>query len=317
MASERRRLLLVFVDGVGLAADEPAFNALAAAQIPTLRALLGGRSPTLEAVGARAPGATLLGLDATLGMPGLPQSGTGQTALLTGEDAPALFGRHFGPWVPTALRPIMADRSVLARARRAGLRVTFANAYPEELLDMGAGAFAVGDLSRLPGPLRAGPPLAALGAGVLTRHTQQLERGEAVSSEIVNDGWREHLRRTNVPVIAPEQAGRNLAAIAVDHDLTLYAHYATDAAGHHRELPPAIAAIERVDAFLAGLLDALRGEVLLVIASDHGNLEDCREGHTRNPALFLVVGEGHADFADGLRALTDVAPRVLGFLGLA
>ena len=328
-ASAARRLLLVFLDGVGIAPADPAVNALAAAGLPVLRSLLDGAPATVEALGSHAA-ATLLGLDATLGVDGLPQSGTGQTALLTGEDAPRLFGRHFGPWVPTALRPVMAGRSILARARGAGRSVTFANAYPEELVELAraraglsaeagerAGVPDAEVLSRLPGPLRAGPPLAALGAGALTRHTRELERGQAVSSEIVNDGWIERLHRTAVPLITPETAGRNLAAIAASHDLTLYAHYTTDAAGHHRELLPAIAAIERVDGFVGGILEALPGEVLLVLASDHGNLEDCRHGHTRNPAIFLAAGAGHERFADDLTALTDVAPRLLTWLGVA
>ncbi|HEX9106623.1 MAG TPA: alkaline phosphatase family protein [Longimicrobiales bacterium] len=321
-----RRLLFLFLDGVGIAPADAAVNALAAARLPVLRGLLDGAPPTVEGLGSHAA-ATLLGLDATLGVDGLPQSGTGQTALLTGENAPRLFGRHFGPWVPTALRPLMAERSILARARAAGRTIAFANAYPEELLELArarpglgseagtrAGDFSADALARLPGPLRAGPPLAALGAGALTRHTPELERGEAVSSEIVNDGWIERLARTHLPHIPPEEAGHNLAAIAVAHELTLYAHYTTDAAGHHRELPPAIAAIERVDAFLGGVLQALPPDVLLVLTSDHGNVEDCRAGHTRNPAMFLAAGEGHQELATDLRSLTDVAPRLLEWL---
>lgn len=339
MASERK-VLFVFLDGVGLGEDDPAVNALAAARLPRLSALLGGRRPVLAAVGAGAA-ATLLGLDAVLGQPGLPQSGTGQTALLTGEDAPGLFGRHFGPWVPVALRRLVAEDSVLVRAVRAGRRVAFANAYPEELLEaIPAGAPSPGppgappagepgqpqraaaaasvppDYARLPGPLRAGPPLAALGAGLLTRGTADLEQGLAISSEIVNDGWRERLRRRSVPAITSERAGENLAALAADHDLTFFGHYTTDAAGHHRELPPAVAAIERVDDFLTGLLHALPPDILLVLASDHGNIEDCRAGHTRNPALFLAAGPGHREFSAGLGALTDVTPRVLDWLGV-
>jgi len=345
--SERGRLLLVFLDGVGLAPGDPARNPLAAARLPRLAALRGGGPPVLEAEGVGAA-ATLRGLDATLGVPGLPQSGTGQTALLTGADAPRLFGRHFGPWVPVALRPLVARDSILARARLAGRRVAFANAYPEELLAAAAAAHpqeagrtrigpgpepagpapAAADDSagrtarqlgaaRLAGPLRAGPPLAALGAGVLTRRTPELERGDAVASEIANDGWRERLARAHVPRITPDAAGANLARIAAGHDLTLFAHYATDAAGHHRELAPAVTALERVDAFLGAVLDSLPADVLLLVVSDHGNIEDVEAGHTRNPALCLAAGPGHAALLEGMASLRDVAGRVLHRLGVS
>ena len=48
------------------------------------------------------------GLDATLGVPGLPQSGTGHVALLAGVNAPALHGRHQPHFPPVALRPLAA-----------------------------------------------------------------------------------------------------------------------------------------------------------------------------------------------------------------
>jgi bisphosphoglycerate-independent phosphoglycerate mutase (AlkP superfamily) len=54
--------------------------------------------------------------------------------------------------------------------------------------------------------------------------------------------------------------------------------------------------------------------MLLVIASDHGNIEDLRVGHTRNPALGLVVGEAHANLAGRVTALTDLAPAILDTL---
>lgn len=307
------RVLLVFLDGVGLGPADPAVNPLAAARLPTIARLLDGRAPTLDAAPYHGAEASLVALDASLGAGGLPQSGTGQAALLTGRNAARLFGRHHGPWTPTALRPLVARESVLAVARRAGRRVAFANAYPEEALDPPARASRS---TRFRTPLRAGPPLAALGAGLLTRHTAALARGDAVASEITNDGWREHLGRLEVPAISPAAAGRNLARIAAAHDLTLFAHYTTDTAGHRRDLAAGIEAIERVDAFLGGLLDALPPDALLLVASDHGNLEDTRAGHTTNPALALVRGPGHERAARRLRALTDIAGAVLDGVGV-
>jgi 2,3-bisphosphoglycerate-independent phosphoglycerate mutase len=310
----RVRVLFVFLDGVGLGADDPVSNPLAAASVAALEGLLEGRRPLAPSMGFRGTRASLVGLDASLGVPGVPQSGTGHATLLTGEDAVRRFGRHYGPWVPTALRPLVAASSVLARASRAGRSVAFANAYPEELTVRVRDGFD-GIPGRILGPLRSGPPLAAIGAGVLNRHTPELERGDAVASEIVNDGWIERLARTALPVVSPEEAGANLARIAAAHDLTLFAHYTTDHVGHRGSFDEAVAAVERVDRFLLGLLDTLPADVLLLVASDHGNLEDVGMGHTRNPALGLVTGPGHGALADGLHDLRDVAGALLNALG--
>lgn len=307
------RVLIVFVDGVGLGSADPALNPVAAADLPVLAALLEGRAPVAGSAPFHGRDASLVGVDATLGVPGTPQSGTGHAALLTGEDAVRMFGRHHGPWVPTALRPLVADRSVLARAKQAGLRVAFANAYPEELASRAA---TEGVTGRRLGPLRSGPPLAAIGAGLLTRHTPALERGEAVASEITNEGWIERLDRASLPRITAEAAGRNLARIVAAHDLTLFAHYTTDHVGHRGTIAEAVESMERVDRFLAGVLQGAPGDLLLLVISDHGNLEDPTRQHTRNPALGVTAGSGHRAFAERLTDLTRVTPAVLEVLGV-
>jgi 2,3-bisphosphoglycerate-independent phosphoglycerate mutase len=307
-------ILIVFLDGVGFGPDSPATNPFAAARTPAIQRLLDGQRLVGAAAGLRGREASLVGVDASLGVPGTPQSGTGHATLLTGEDAVRRFGRHYGPWVPTALRPLVAEESVLARARAAGRAVAFANAYPEELARLVAGGLN-GIPGRRLGPLRAGPPLAAIGAGLLTRHTQALERGDAVASEITNTGWIERLGRTSLPVIQPEEAGGNLARIAEDHDLTLFAHYTTDYVGHRGTFDEAVAAVERVDRFLAGILEWFPGDGLLLVVSDHGNLEDVTRGHTAHPAVGLVVGPGHRAVADRLSDLRDPTRVVLEELG--
>lgn len=311
------RVLFVFLDGVGLAPPTES-NPFTAARLPGLEELLDGRRPFRYAAPFHGSKASLVGVDATHGAPGTPQSGTGHATLLTGEDTVRRFGRHFGPWVPTALRPVVAQRSILALARQAGRRVAFANAYPEELLDrIDLGVPLVEAVrSRRLGPLRAGPPLAALGAGVLTRRTPELERGVAVSSEITNEGWIERLGRTSLPQIGPEAAGRNLAAIAAEHDLTLYAHYTPDHVGHRGSWQEAVEALERVDRFLTGILSTLAPDTLLIVASDHGNIEDMSREHTRNPALALTAGPGHEAVASAFVDLWDVPAEILRVLGL-
>lgn len=298
-----KRAILVFLDGVGIGAGDAAFNPFAAARLPRIRALLGGRLPVAEDLDADGRIVTdrvvLAAADATLGIDGLPQSGTGQTALLTGRNAAAEYGRHFGPWVPTPLRPMLAAENLLRRALDAGRTVAFANAYPL------SGTPADPRIFRRP----AGPMLAAQSAVALTRGPVELAEGRAVASSITNERWREHLG-DDVPQVTPDEAARTLARIAADAGVTLFAHYDTDYTGHRGELAGAAAALERVDAFLGALADALPPDTLLVVSSDHGNVEDVRGGHTTNPVPVLALGAGRDGFVNA-RSLVDVTPLIL------
>ncbi len=294
---------MVFLDGVGIGEDDPEVNPFARARLPALEGFTGGIAPARERPRLRGPLGHTFPLEATLDVDGTPQSGTGQAALLTGESAAEIYGRHFGPWTPVRLRPLVEERSVLRRAADEGRSVAFANAYPR------------GWPGARGGRRIAGPPLAARGAGVLDRHEEALAEGAAVSSEIVNDGWRRHLGHRSVPEVTAEAAGRNLARISREAHFTLYAHYATDTAGHERDMAAAVAAVERVDAFLSGVLEAIDADTLVLTVSDHGNLEDVRVGHTRNPALGMAAGPG-ADRAAELSDLRQVTPFVLELLGV-
>jgi 2,3-bisphosphoglycerate-independent phosphoglycerate mutase len=304
MTGQPAHALLLFVDGVGMGEPDPEVNPFLAARLPHLRGLLGGRLPVLGSeAGDAGGGAWLAAADACLGVEGRPQSGTGQTALLTGHNAAALVGRHFGPWVPVALRDLLARENLLSRALAGGRRVGFANAYPAGFLDARA--------RRRP----AAPPLAAQAAGVLDRHAAALREGRAVASSLTNDAWRAHLD-PGVPAVSAAAAGVVLARVARESDLTLFAHYDTDLAGHRQDMAAAVEALERLDAFLGGLLGALGGDTLLVVASDHGNLEDVTTGHTRNPVPVVAAGPGAATIGARVAAITDVAPALLSTLGI-
>lgn len=283
------RILIIFLDGVGTGEHNADYNPFARVELPNFN-----RSDTIS-----------VPLDALLGVRGLPQSGTGQTALLTGINAAEKFGRHFGPWVPTSLRPLLAEQNVLTRAVKAKRKVAFANAYPEEIFQN------LNDRR-----LNAGPPLAALGAKVLNRHTPALMSGDAVASEITNEGWREHLNRTDLPVISAAQAGVNLARVANAHDLTLFAHYSTDYIGHRNDMQAAVGALKRVDDFLGSVLDSAGDDLTTFVVSDHGNIEDVRAGHTTNPALGMVHGTQRVEAGADLKSLLDIAPRVMRLLNI-
>jgi len=296
------RVLFIFLDGVGIGPAKAYVNPFFQARLPVLGSLLGDTLPHLDSPRVSTDSALALPLDACLGVDGLPQSGTGHTAVLTGENGPEIYGRHFGPWVPVRLRPLVQERNILTRAQATGARCVFANAYPRE--------FYGSRWARRP----AGPPLAAMAAGLMDRGRSALARGDALSSEIVNTTWQKHLGYTDLPDITPDDAGRNLARIASQADLTFFAHYHTDHAGHRGRMEGGVDALERVDSFLGGVLDLLESDTLLVVASDHGNIEDVTAGHTRNPALCILAGSGTGAFREGVERITQIPELILGAL---
>jgi 2,3-bisphosphoglycerate-independent phosphoglycerate mutase len=296
------RVLFIFLDGVGIGAPDPATNPFFQASLPTLTRLLGGGLPNLDSTEVSCGDSLAFPLDPLLGVKGIPQSGTGHTALLTGENGPALYGRHFGPWVPVRLRPVVERRNILSRALSRGFRCEFANAYPKE--------FHGSPWARRP----AGPPLAAMAAGLLTRDAEALAEGEALSSEIVNTAWRTRLGYTTLPEITPREAGRNLARIAGEADFTFFAHYGTDHAGHRGKMIGSIRALDRVDSLLEGVLELLQPDTLLLVSSDHGNLEDVSTGHTLNPVFTLLTGPGARNLRRGVHRITDIPGLILNAL---
>jgi len=302
-------VLLLFLDGVGIGAADPERNAFARAGLPVLRRLLGGRMPVADDLDADgrivAEHAVLVAADATLGVPGVPQSGTGQTSLLTGRNAAAEYGRHFGPWVPTGLREMLGEHNLLTRAVRHGARAVFANANP-------VAAEADPRIFRRP----AAPPLAAKAAGVPLLGLAELYAGDAIASSMTNERWRAHTGDA-LPDVSADEAGRRLARIAGTAEMTLFAHYDTDYAGHRGALVGAVAALERVDAFLGGLIAALPADALLVVSSDHGNVEDATGGHTVNPVPVLAVGVGRDEVGERVRDISGVAPVLLDLLGMS
>ncbi len=238
-------------------------------------------------------------IDATLGVMGLPQSGTGQTALLAGVNAAALHGRHQPHFPPVALRGLLAERSIFRRVVDRGGRATFANAF-------GPGYWQAVEARRI---RKSASVIAAEGAGLRFRDAEDLRAGRAVSWDVGNAAMR--LREPNIdtPLIAPAQAGENLARLAHDHDLVFYESFLPDLAGHGRFEAGVPAVMALLDGLLGGVLGALRADDTLLITSDHGNVESiAAPTHTRNPVPLLVVGPGARAFAsvENIAQIADV-----------
>lgn len=295
-------VIFFFLDGVGLAPAGPD-NPLAAAPTPALRRLLGGPL-TAERV-QRREGLLLAAIDATLGLDGLPQSGTGHTALLTGENAAALHGRHQPAYPPVALRPLLAQRSLFRRVAERGGKAAFANAFTP-----GYWQAIAERRTRRPASV-----LAAEGAGLRLRDLDDLRAGRALAGDITGAFLREQLGEA-VPLVAPEQAGANLAALARTYDFVFFECFLPDLAAHGRAAVGLDRAMELVDGCLGGALAALGPRDTLLLTSDHGNAESrAAPTHTRNPVPLLAVGPAALAF-DRVRDISAVAEVILEILAL-
>ncbi|MFZ1401684.1 MAG: alkaline phosphatase family protein [Anaerolineae bacterium] len=303
-----RRIIFLFLDGVGLGSDDPAVNPLARAHLPTLSNLLAGAPLTASSGRVTTSDATLTPLDATLGVPGRPQSATGQATLLIGRNVPQLVGEHYGPRPHAPVRTIVQAGTLLSQVRDAGKRFIFVNAYPPgyfEVVNRGRRVLSV-------------MPLAAVSAGQALLTHEDLLAGRGFSADFTNEGWRTHLSFADAPLLTPEQAGRNLAALAQAFDFVLFEHWLTDVQGHRQEMDAAVANLEAFDGFLGGLIAASDlAQTLIVVTSDHGNVEDLGvRQHTMNAVPGLFIGADHAAVAAQMHDLTDLAPALRRALAL-
>lgn len=294
-------LVLVMLDGVGLAPAAPT-NPLVSATMPVVHALLGGPL-TLEQCQESA-GLLLRPLDTTFGIAGLPQSGTGHTALLTGLPAPRLVGRHQPAFPPRALHAALTEQSVFAQALAAGHAVALANAYSPGYWQ----ALAERRTRRV------ASTIAAEGAGLSLRTMADLVAGRALLWDITGA----LLRRWDAgapPPRSPQEAGAVLGLLAREYALVYYECFLPDLAAHGRVGTSVEEALALADGLIGGLLGAVRPHDTLVVVSDHGNCEDsAARGHTRNPVPLLVVGPAAPRFA-AVADLAGVAAAVLAALG--
>ena len=306
------RVLMLFLDGVGIGKNDPSINPLVAARLPALASLCEGEIPTLHSRHRATRHSTVIPLDATLGVPGLPQSGTGQTALFTGVNGAKVIGKHFGPHPYSTLRPIIEKHNIFRQILEAEKHPCFANAYPQKFFD-----YIAQRHSRM-----TVTTLSCEYAGLPLLRAEDLAAGRGISADITNSGWHA-LGYPGMGTIKPAEAGRRLAGISSTHDFVLYEYWKTDHAGHSQDMREAIDALEMFDQMLAGILENLDlHETLLLLTSDHGNVEDLSvKTHTRNPVPAILYGRRHDAVArklDGASShsgnLSHVTPTLMEFM---
>jgi hypothetical protein len=297
------RVLFIFLDGIGLGENDPATNPFARAQMPNLNTLLEGRSLLKDAAPFHGEYATLLAIDPAVGVEGLPQSATGQAVLLTGTNIPAELGYHYGPKPNPAVAAYLNDGTLFSHFAEEGKKAALLNAYPPRYfhgIDSGK-------------RLYSSIPLAVTNAGLPLFTQDALYAGRALSADFTGEGWRVMLGFPDSPVMDPHRAGQKLATLAKEYDFSLFEYWASDYAGHKQQMETAVELMETFDDVLGGLTEAWDDDGLILVTSDHGNMEDVStRKHTDADVPALVIGDKTArdEFTRDLKDLTDIAPAI-------
>ncbi|MEK7786724.1 MAG: peptidase [Chloroflexota bacterium] len=302
-----KHILFLFLDGVGLGEADPRINPFAIADLPNLQRLLKGHrllrdTPAMDNAEALA---AFIPTDASLGVPGPPQSATGQATILTGLNVPALVGGHWGPKPNEAVRNILRRENIFKALVARGQSAALINAYPQRYFD------AIKSGRRMYSAI----PMAVDAAGIPLLTADDLRAGRAFSADFTGEGWHSELKYTDTPVYTLPEAGAKLAEVSRQRAFTFFEHWITDLVGHRGTVDEGVKVLEHFDAMLGGLLANWDDDGLIIITSDHGNLEDFSHSHhTINKVPTLVIGRDRHSISGGVNDLSGFAPAILNYL---
>ncbi len=155
-------------------------------------------------------------------------------------------------------------------------------------------------------------------AGFPLFRAEDIYAGRALSAGFTGAAWRKMLKDEKAPVRTPEEAGAKLAELAMQYDFAFFEYWASDYAGHKQDMEWAIEQLEIFDGVLAGLLNTTPDDLLVLLTSDHGNMEDLstrRHTDLKVPCLIFGKQETKKKFiGQGFRDITDITPAIKRFL---
>ena len=176
--------------------------------------------------------------------------------------------------------------SLLKTLHQAGHSAALLNAYPPRYFD------ALQSGYRLPGAIA----MAAIQAGIPLKTSRDLQDGQALSADFTGQGWHDHLHIPDIPLITPSRSGSShgSALIILVHFPSLNIGCRISPVTGRKCNQPAACFLPWMKSFLV-LLDTWADEDgLILITSDHGNLEDLStRRHTTNPVPLILIGASH------------------------
>jgi 2,3-bisphosphoglycerate-independent phosphoglycerate mutase len=296
------RVIFFFIDGVGLGEDAD-HNPFTTLPLPHLSDILKGRKLTRNLRPFQDSNVRFFPTDATLGVPGVPQSATGQATIWTGRNAPKAMGEHRSGFPGPRLRAWLEADNLYKQVLQLGKQATFANAYTSDYFEKRTtqrGWISVSTATML-------------SANLPLRNLIDLQNGKAVYYDITHIHLKE--RNPKIPLITPETAASHLLDISSQHDLTVYEYFLTDVAGHRQDLEMLKWVLGNADRFLGELVRWLPKNTILLVCSDHGNCEDLsHKGHTMNLVPTFVFGTRANELKEPIQTLEDITPTIIQLL---
>lgn len=290
------RTILLFIDGLGIGSVDPETNPQYA---------YGGQLFQLSRDRDRLPlGGRCRPIDAVLDIEGVPQSATGQTTLLSGVNSQAVLGKHLTGFPNETLRGILLESSILKQLTDRGLKARFINAFRPRFFEF----------PRERQLQFSATTVANLAADLPFFTLEDVNAGRSIYQEFTN---RELIELGfEVKPLTPVEAGQALARQARQYDFTLFEYFQTDKAGHSQDMARCCHQLEMVDAFVTSLLtelgEDLSKDTLVLLTSDHGNIEDLStKRHTTHPIPLIGWGAGAEQILEQVRRLDQVTPAIV------
>ncbi len=306
-------IFYIFLDGIGMGSYDPQTNPFSRFANGIFSSL-GGKSIQDADLPALKGNLHILKTDAHLGVPGIPQSATGQTAIWTGINGAKTLGRHVSGFPTITLRKIIAKYSML--------RVFAENKIPADFLNCFTAPYLkhVEDKPKLV----SASTLVQLASTRPLKNMEDLRNGRGLYMDLTHDILRQVAKDflpVDDPLLKPrdpKQLGNSVFQQFEDYQFAIYEYFLTDKIGHSMEWEKAKIVIENLENFFYGILETMDVEKdTLIVTSDHGNLEDLsQKNHTENSVPTILYGKHADEYAEKIHSLADIVPLVYNTFGL-
>ena len=306
-----QRVIFIFIDGAGVGQADTG-NPFFQAESLFL--------PFWQGAMTLPDGTPLAAIDATLGIPGPPQSASGQTALFCGVKAREIANRHHNGYPDRLLRKIILENNLLGSLKKMKVYAHFLNAYPvfhdfftaKHIQINTDGHFWFSETF----PTRFKRKISVTSCMLLATGDTPLSARDIVAGKALYQDFSNRqliAQGLKLPEYSPAQAATIIANVAKDYEFMLYEYFQTDIYAHRRQFAECVDLIRDLNTLIASLLARLdKKQDTLILTSDHGNLEDYQlRGHSRNPVPLLAWGRHGGSLRKKIRSLSDITPALL------